>query len=38
VGSAINDSMTLAGVTTHQLILEQSGNLTIISLPEPSVQ
>jgi len=38
VGSEIDAQTTLAGVTAKQLILEQAGDLTIISLPDPVVQ
>lgn len=38
VGSEINDQTTLAGVTSQQLILDQAGDLTVISLPDPVVQ
>lgn len=38
VGGVINENTTLAGVTGHQLIFEQSGDLLVISLPEPVVQ
>lgn len=35
VGGVIDDETTLAGITGHQLIFEQSGDLMVISLPEP---
>lgn len=38
VGSEIDSQTTLAGVTAQQLILEHSGDLTVISLPDPVVQ
>jgi len=38
VGSVVDDTTTLAGVTSHQLIFEQTGDLMVISLPEPSLQ
>ncbi len=39
VGDAIADATTLAGVTTHQIILEKSGeDLKIFNLPDPVVQ
>jgi hypothetical protein len=38
VGEAVDDATTLAGVTTHQLILEKSGDLMIFRLPDPVVQ
>ncbi|MFK7852600.1 MAG: hypothetical protein AB8B79_00745 [Granulosicoccus sp.] len=38
VGSEINAQTTLAGVTAQQLILDQAGDLTVISLPDPVVQ
>ncbi len=37
VGSVVDDATTLAGVTSHQLIFEQAGDLMVISLPEPSL-
>lgn len=39
VGDAIADATTLAGVTTHQIILENGGkDLKIFTLPDPVVQ
>ncbi len=38
VGSTVNEETTLAGVTAQQLILEKSGDLMVISLPDPTVQ
>lgn len=38
VGGVVDDTTTLAGVTSHQLIFEQSGDLLVISLPEPVTQ
>lgn len=38
VGGVIDDATTLAGVTSHQLIFEQAGDLLVISLPDPAVQ
>jgi len=35
VGSVVDNSTTLAGVTSHQLIFEQAGDLLVISLPDP---
>lgn len=38
VGDAVADEVTLAGVTTHQLILEKSGELKVVNLPDAVVQ
>lgn len=38
VGSSIDSSTTLAGVTDQQLIIEKSGDLMIMSLPDPTAQ
>ncbi|MGQ7846499.1 hypothetical protein ACUNV4_18605 [Granulosicoccus sp. 3-233] len=38
VGGVVDDTTTLAGVTSHQLIFEQTGDLLVISLPEPVSQ
>ena len=38
VGEEVADATRLVGVTTHQLILEQSGDLRIVNLPDPIVQ
>ena len=38
VGEAVDDATTLAGVTTHQVILEKSDGLKVINLPDPIVQ
>lgn len=38
VGGVVDDTTTLAGVTSHQLIFEQAGDLLVISLPEPVTQ
>lgn len=38
VGESVDDTTTLAGVTTHQVILEKSGDLKVINLPDPIVQ
>ncbi len=38
VGDPVADATTLAGVTTHQVILEKSGKLKVFSLPDPVVQ
>lgn len=38
VGDEVVDEFTLAGVTSHQVILEKSGRLKVFSLPDPVVQ
>ncbi len=38
VGGVVDETTTLAGVTSHQLIFEQTGDLLVISLPEPVSQ
>lgn len=38
VGGLVDGSTTLAGVTSQQLIFEQSGDLLFITLPDPQVQ
>lgn len=38
VGGFVDDTTTLAGVTSHQLIFEQTGDLLVIALPEPVSQ
>jgi len=37
VGSSIDEQTTLAGITGQRVILERSGELLVIDLPEPGV-
>lgn len=38
VGDAVDDAARLAGVTTHQLILDKGGDLMVFNLPDPVLQ
>jgi len=38
VGSSVSDGLTFAGATQQQVILDNDGDLIVISLPTPTVQ
>lgn len=38
VGKPVDDDTTLAGITAQQVFFDRSGDLIVISLPEPTVQ
>ncbi|NND92717.1 MAG: hypothetical protein HKN42_17820, partial [Granulosicoccus sp.] len=38
IGEAVNETITLAGVTADRLTLEHNGELMLLRLPDPAVE